>query len=423
MRESPVVVVGAGLAGLAAARALADHGVAVELLEATERVGGRVRTVYEDHDELPVELGPEFVHGSPPATLSLLREAHLELEESSEVHRVPQDGRLADAGDVWSKFADLLQHAKHASPEMSARAYLEHADASAEDAALFAELVEGFYGAPLSDISIASIAADASGAGGGGESAAQQRVRGGYGRLVAHLAGKLAEARVPIHHRCFVDAIDWSRDRVELAVRGRDPVVAPAAIVALPVGVLQHGVRITPEPTDHRAALDHFAMGQVIKLVFCLRSHVLEPGAPGELVFVHARDRAFPTFWLRTHDSAQQLTAWAGGPHARALGGCSREALADRALAAFSGAVGIERSSLASLIREVHFHDYDHDPCARGAYSYTRVGERHAAETLARPLGDRVFFAGEATDAEYEGTVSGALASGARAANDVLRYL
>ncbi|HEU4615119.1 MAG TPA: FAD-dependent oxidoreductase, partial [Kofleriaceae bacterium] len=66
------------------------------------------------------------------------------------------------------------------------------------------------------------------------------------------------------------------------------------------------------------------------------------------------------------------------------------------------------------------FHDYAHDPFARGAYSYSRVHGLGAADVLARPLADKVFLAGEVTDAEYEGSVAGALASGSRAARQVL---
>ena len=75
------------------------------------------------------------------------------------------------------------------------------------------------------------------------------------------------------------------------------------------------------------------------------------------------------------------------------------------------------------MLQHYHFHDYQSDPWARGAYSYVRVGERHAPHELARPLADTLFFAGEATNANYEGTVTGALGSGNRAANQITRSL
>jgi monoamine oxidase len=78
------------------------------------------------------------------------------------------------------------------------------------------------------------------------------------------------------------------------------------------------------------------------------------------------------------------------------------------------------RGPLEAAVEHVHFHDYAADPFARGAYSYTRVGGSASAEVLARPLGDTLYFAGEATDAEYEGSVAGALTSGERAAHQIL---
>ena len=71
-----VVIIGGGAAGLAAARVLAKAGVSVELVEAQERLGGRILTV-EDPDGQPIELGAEFIHGNPESTLALAKEAGL----------------------------------------------------------------------------------------------------------------------------------------------------------------------------------------------------------------------------------------------------------------------------------------------------------------------------------------------------------
>jgi len=103
------------------------------------------------------------------------------------------------------------------------------------------------------------------------------------------------------------------------------------------------------------------------------------------------------------------------------LAGHTADQLVERAIDDFAATVDVPRARLASAVRHHHFHDYRADPCARGAYSYTRVSGTGAAEGLARPLGGRLFFAGEATNADYEGSVAGALASGARAAREVLR--
>src|SRR6185503_20942788 len=120
------------------------------------------------HDAMPVELGPEFVHGVPGATHALAREAQLVLDPIEGVQYTRRDGQLVEAGQVWRRFGELLAEANEARRDESARAYLARLHAAPDDARMFAHFVEGFYGAALDDISIASIAGDASGLGGTG---------------------------------------------------------------------------------------------------------------------------------------------------------------------------------------------------------------------------------------------------------------
>lgn len=422
-----VAIVGAGMAGLNAARVLVNHGVSVEILEATDRIGGRVHTVHHEGSDLAVELGPEFVHGHPGVTLALVKQAGLEIEPICDTHHVRVDNRLVEIGDIWTRFGSLLETAPEATRDESALAFFRHAQLAGRDAPLFTRLVEGFYAAPLDDISIASVAEDASGV---DDEPPQSRVRGGYGRLVTWLGSQLTRAGVTIRHDCVVTAIDWGSTQVRLDCRrgGSDHVVrADRAIVTVPLGVLQSSgegsVQFSPALGEHAAAITQLAMGQVIKVVLCLREPVWQRLAPNELAFAHGDDTTFLAFWLRAGRTSAQLTAWAGGPHALALGNLSAEQLADRAIEEFARTIATPRARIAAAVRHYHFYDFTTDPFARGAYSYTRVGGHAAAEQLCRPLGERLFFAGEATDAEHEGTVAGALASGARAAEQVLATL
>jgi monoamine oxidase len=106
-----------------------------------------------------------------------------------------------------------------------------------------------------------------------------------------------------------------------------------------------------------------------------------------------------------------------------ALDGILEHELVHRALAEFASSLDMPLRELTAVVRHHHFHDYDADPFSRGAYSYTRVAGTGAAQRLAQPLGDRLFFAGEATEPDYEGTVGGAVISGERAARRVLARL
>ena len=423
MSESQVAIIGAGFAGLAAARRLSEFGIGVELFEATGRVGGRAHTLHDATSGVPVELGPEFMHGRPEVTLAILRAAGFEVEDIAERHHLVQNGSLDPAPDMWERFAALLEHTKHMRNDRSARAYMERSKMAPDDAALFAMLVQGFYAAPLDDISVFGIASDAS----AGEGNAQTRPRGGYGALIDFLAKELRRSCVPINHSCEVHEIDWGGDRVEIDYRRggqKGSAASERVIVTAPLGVLKSGtLRFRPAlGSEVELALGQLGMGQVVKLVLCMKEPVWKSAARG-LEFVHhvdACDACFPTFWVH---GDHQLTAWAGGPHARALAGKSKEELVGHAVDDVARALGMPREPIADAIVHAHFHDYAADPYARGAYSYTRVGGSDAAAVLSRPLGNRVFLAGEATDRDYEGSVAGAIASGIRAAEQVLRAM
>ncbi|MBX3154908.1 MAG: FAD-dependent oxidoreductase [Deltaproteobacteria bacterium] len=412
-----VAIIGAGVAGLNAARVLVERGADVTLLEASDRVGGRIRTVYPSDGGLPIELGPEFVHGDPELTRAL---ANVELEEIRERHHLWHDGRIVELGDLWDRFGRVLSQV--GGTDESARAYLERIAPRADDAALFTRFIEGFYGADLDDISIAGVAADAGGAGGSG-SPAQYRVRGGYARLVESLTARLAH--VDLHLGCVVHRVDHrSHPTVVELWHGarRSTVTADAVIVTVPLGVLlARTIHFEPGLGERERMFGKLAMGQVVKLVVRLREPVWRDHDLTTVDFLHADDTGFPTYWLRSGGGTHLLTAWAGGPHARRLAELSASALVERAIAGFATTVGVSRAGVAAAVVDLHRYDYVHDPYTRGAYSYARVGAGDTALELARPIDNTLFFAGEVTDPELEGTVIGALASGARVADEVLR--
>jgi monoamine oxidase len=269
-------------------------------------------------------------------------------------------------------------------------------------------MVEGFDAADPAQASARAIAEEW---GGGQMDGAQPRLREGYGALMDWLAQRLVAKGGRLRMGATVREVRWRRGRVE-ALGDHFRFVAPRAIVTLPLGVLQAGVvRFSPGLRKEQA-LRGLASGPVIKAALRFPSAFWERRHRG-VAFFHAPAAAFPTFWTLLPMRLPLLIGWAGGPKAERLAG-TRQAKA--AILASLKAVFGECDSPDQML----VHDWRADPLARGAYSYVRVGGAGAREALAEPLEGTLFFAGEATSRDDAGTVGGALASGQRAAREVL---
>lgn len=413
-----VAIIGAGIAGLIAARTLVEHGIDVEIFEASDRLGGRIRTVTADGCNLPIELGPEYVHGRPRATLDLFSEAGIHLEHGEETHHLLREGRLVEVPPIWDRMTGIL--ARTTAGDESAADYIRRARLSPEDTRVFGSFVEGFYGANLEDIGMCGVSDDASGA--GRDDIGQAHVRGGYEQLVTWLAARLARAGARVHSGCLVHALDANEQPVRIRFRAHDgerDAAADRVIVTLPVPLLRT-LTITPHLAPQASALEKLTMGQVVKLALVLREPAWPTRREDHLAFIYRGDGPFPTYWLRSQAGSHVLTAWAGGRHANALASVRANERIDLAIRGFASALDMPFAAMASAVSSVHSFDYDADPLTRGAYSYTRAGGMGAAAELATPFRDRLFFAGEATDADNEGTVAGAIASGLRAAREIV---
>ena len=394
-----VLVVGAGAAGLAAADALERAGISVLVLEGRNRAGGRGETLRIPGVPVPVELGAEFIHGRPQATMSLLRKTNTAAVDSTRTQLVAFDGKL----EAVNMFAQAQRVARRAvkGRDVSFRAFLARQRLPKLTRALATMMVQGFDAADPSIASARDIiqewGADALGK-------SQPRPWGGYGPLLASLSHE------NIQLETVVKRIRWKKHsvHVECTFRGKPwSAWAPRALITVPIGVLGSLVK------EKRAALAGLASGPVIRVALAFREAFWEKQHPG-VAFFHSPEAPFPTFWTPLPMHAPLLTCWAGGPKAARLTGKSDKQLLAAALASVGSVLGkIEHP------RAFRAHDWQADPFARGGYSYVRVGGAGARDKLAEPLEDTLYFAGEATDIEESGTVGGALASGLRAANEI----
>jgi phytoene dehydrogenase-like protein len=143
-----VLVIGAGIAGLAAAAELAASGLQITVLEARDRIGGRILTLHPDGADTPIELGAEFVHGHPPELLRLLQDANAPLQKIGGTDACFRDGTLsACPEDEPFELLDELADFTRREGDMSFNAFLARRQPGAEKAEKARSFVEGFNAA------------------------------------------------------------------------------------------------------------------------------------------------------------------------------------------------------------------------------------------------------------------------------------
>jgi monoamine oxidase len=439
MAESKIIVIGAGAAGLAAARALHDVGVDVQVIEARNRIGGRVFTVTDPSTQKPIELGAEFIHGQAPELQQLLDDASLLTVDVCGTRWQATSSRLRPLKGFWERLDRAFRQLDTESG--SDRSFDDvfrtrpGGRRLANDRRLARQYVTGFHAADPRLISARALAEGGS----PGDDLRERRlarVAEGYERVLAWLAEPLA-SRITLSS--VVTAVRWKRSHVAIDVARRKRFTGRAAIVTVPLGVLQANPNrrgaIAFEPALHQKAqaLQRLRMGAVVRVVLRLgerfwtgerfaRSHARE--GIERMTFLHTRDDTFPTWWTSYPSMSPLIVGWSGGPNALALAAQSPTVIASRAVDALARQCHISPRRLRSLVEAVWMHDWLHDPYARGAYSYHMVDGADAPAALARPLEATLFFAGEATDTEgATGTVHGAIASGRRAARQLMRAL
>lgn len=429
MVETDVIVLGGGVAGLGAAGELARHGFRVALLEARERLGGRVLTLRPEDWNAPVELGPEFIHAGNDALWRLLKRHHLRARTVPARHWLWRDGELERLPGVSRRIA-------HVTGQIDARrmrgwSFADfmrcHADAfGEEERQLAAGFVEGFQAAPPAKMSASAIEGETI------DEAEQFAVPRGYDTVVDALVSELPPERVEIWRGTIVTRVEWTRGRVVVRA-GERRFRGAALVVTLPLGVWQMrapapgAVRFEPPLRAKQAIAARMGVGHVIRLQLRFDPRRLRSILPARLRrvarsgfgFIHSRLPGVPVWWALSGEPI--LTGWAGGPAAIALARLPRSRMFARAQASLARVLGTSADVIRRAVVAAETHNWSHDPFTRGAYSFIAAGEEETAAKLRIPVRDTLFFAGEATaDGAEVGTVHGALASGIRAARELV---
>jgi monoamine oxidase len=428
-----IVIVGAGVAGLAAMHTLVRAGRSVLCLEARSRIGGRICTHHDPLLPIPVELGAEFIHGRAREIWDLIEAANLAAYDILGRAVRIEDGQVLERGNIWEKIDRVMEDMRRSAesgPDKSFQEFIENTPYPEEVKRLASAYVEGFNAARKEVIGIASLAHEARASDEiDGDHAF--RIFNGYDAIPWYLLHSIPDWPARLRLNTIVERIEWERGSVKLSARSPnakalETIHSRLAILTVPLGVLQCGaIRFEPEPADALAAASQLAFGQVVRVTLRFRDTFWrDQDALAGAGFLLSHHPCFPTWWTTLPVYTRLITGWSAGPCSDALLGQPRQKVMAQAIRALAQLLGLSRERLETSLEQAYFHDWHQDPFARGAYSYAPPGALPARAVLAQPVKDTLFFAGEAAETDgHSATVHGAIRSGIRTAQLALQAL
>jgi monoamine oxidase len=405
MSDYDVIIVGAGAAGIAAARRLREAGRRCILLEARARPGGRAVT---DHSlDAPADLGAAWLHfADENAWTRLAEQAGCEV-----VRREPGWGP-----DAWigAQPPTDEQKAAAAADYQRYEMLIEAAAAEGRDVPVASILPDDAYrprfdavmtwavGVESRDVSTLDLARYA-------DSKHNWSVREGLGTVVAHAATGLEMSL-----STTVTAIHWAGPRVRVESTA-GTLSAAAALVTVPTGVLAAGhIRFNPPlPAPWQQAAENLPLGVANKVFFALGPECAEVGEPRH--FLGRIDTSRTCSYMLFPAQQPLLVAYFGGDLSREL-----EARGELEAFARDDLRRIFGTQFLTHLGAARATAWGSDPHALGSYSAARPGYADDRHTLTRPVSPQLCFAGEACSKEYYGTLHGAWLSGRAAAESLL---
>ena len=420
------IVIGAGAAGLAAARTLQEANLSVLLLEARDRIGGRVQTDY-DFATHPIERGAEYLHGENIVTWDWVRRyrlgtlpvfdqyrhqfvyANQELLPFRRWSTIPgmEILDLMDDSPIDGLIAAWIDAQK---PDVSLAEFLSlhQVELSSDVRRIIDHFLSGSYAANLDQLGVYGLA-ELTYAGDGDR---YFRIRQGYSELLEKYA-----AGLNIRLATPVTQIQWNTSEVKLQTATGTTYTAPQVVITLPLALLQaNAVEFSPKlPNNKLNAIHGLGAGHITKLILKFDRPFWSREVESCLTTLDTQLWWRPG-WQRRNEAAV-LTAFTGATGADQLGTLGREGAIQAGLQDLEQMFAVP---LADRLMDALFVDWQADPFARMAYSYVPVNGIGLRSQLAQPVAQVLFFAGEATHPTRAATVHGAFESGIRAAQEIL---
>jgi monoamine oxidase len=440
-----VIIIGAGASGISAATTLASAGLLITLLEARDRIGGRIYTLQDPKLHAPIEFGAEFIHGRPAEILDLLKAHHVRIREVDGDNWCVEEGRVGPC-DFFSQVDQILQKMReHKKSDESFTDFLKRSTSHLPDTPSLRRAkqwatgyISGFNAADPAQVSVNWLVQ--------GMHTEEQiegdrafRAEHGYADLIEIFQQQLQDSGISLQKNTIVESIQWRPGQVDITASGANGTAsfsAPRVLITVPLGVLQAqdedkgAIHFSPElPQQKQNAIRNLAMGKVIRVTLRFRERFWKDLPRGRncksmdgMSFLFSHDDWFPTWWSTAPVKLPLLTGWAPFHCASRLSGQSESFVVEHSIATLHRLLGVSFQELEGLLEHAYFHDWQSDSFSQGAYSYAKVGADQAPKALGAPVENTLFFAGEATDGNgLNGTVHAAIASGRRAALEIAK--
>lgn len=433
MKQTDVIIIGAGAAGLMAAYTLVKAGKKVTVLEARNRIGGRIHTINNQNFSSPTEMGAEFVHGNLTVTLNLLKEAGIGSRYIDFEMWQYHNGTFKQSDEFVEGWDELLEKLNQLESDMPLHDFLEQnftGDKYAKMRAQIENYVSGYDTADTRNASAFALRNEWNHE----DEDAQHRVNGGYSTMINFLADTCRDSGSVVLLNNLVKEVIWENDSVRVITANGTNYKSVKVIVALPLGVLQApknakgAIRFNPQLHEQTVALKNIGFGSILKILLEFDNLFWESESINKMVEADLStigflftDEVIPTFWTQAPDKSPLLTGWLGGPPAYVIKDKSVEEILQLTLTSLSNVFKITVDDLKSKLVAWNVANWTTDPFTLGSYAYDMVKSPQARKLLNQSVEDTIYFAGEYLyDGPAMGTVEAALTSGKNVAEMIL---
>lgn len=420
-KSKPIIIVGAGACGLMAARELAKGGKEIVILEARDRVGGRILPLPQNAFKYPAQGGAEFVHGSAPVTRQVMQEAGLTYVPKDGYVWNYNDNQIIQGGRATPHLNEFLDTLKELKEDMTISSFFDKYFSDDNYSVLRNSIftrVKNYYAGDPERTSTFAVLNDLL-----SDEEIEGRIKEGYGAVLDFLVNECVEKKVRIHLNSEVKAIDMKNNDISIACQDGNTCLAEKVIITVPLPLL-YSINFNPQIPEKLAATSQIGFGGAIKIIISFKERWWVNGHSPDLKSMNylVSNEAISVMWTQYPNETAILTCWLGGTHADKYKDLTENEILEIAYTSLTTMFKVNTSTLKKLTLQSKVMNWYNDPFSKGAYSYPTVETERAIAELKKPVDNRLFFAGEAiTNDKVMGTVEAALMSGQETARIILQ--